>query len=82
MNRKTERALKAALFGVIAGIVGAGFYFVGPVGGVWFAVIAALLLWSVFVEHTRRCPYHDDSLDMVSHPVWKHWEGNIWHRRG
>ncbi|MDF1556437.1 MAG: hypothetical protein P1P84_25465 [Deferrisomatales bacterium] len=82
MSRKSERVLKGVLFTVIAVIVGAGFYFAGPAGGIWFAVIAALLLWSVFVERTRRCPYEDDSLDMIGHPVWKHWQGNIWHKKG
>ena len=83
MSRKSERALKGVLFTLIAAIVGAGFYFAGPAGGTWFAVIAALLLWSVFVERTRSCPYEDDTLDvMVSNPVLKHWEGNIWHKRG
>jgi hypothetical protein len=82
MSRKTERVVKRILFGMIAAIVAAGFYFAGLPGGVGFGGIAVLLLWSVFVERTRRCPYHDDSLDMVNHPAWKHWEGNIWHKRG
>ncbi|MDF1554385.1 MAG: hypothetical protein P1P84_15045 [Deferrisomatales bacterium] len=83
MSRNTERALKAVLFGVIAAIVGATFYFAGPPLGVPIGGISLLLLWAVFVERTRRCPYQDDAVDMmVSHPAWKHWEGNIWHKRG
>jgi len=82
MSRKAERILKAVLFGVVAAIVAAGLYFVGLAGGIGFGAIAGLLLWSVFVERARQCPYRDDSLDMVTDPAWKHWEGNVWHKRG
>ena len=83
MNRKAERILRAILLLAIVGIVGTAFYFAGPPLGVPIGGISLLLLWAVFVERTRRCSREDDVLDMmVSNPAWKHWEGNIWHKKG